>query len=87
MKIDQSTFIRELVIKEGLIECNANVIPMKAGSDIEMIEPDDYEETELREYQRLIGKLMYLACGTRLDITFAVRQLSKHNADPKKGHL
>ncbi len=30
MKIDQSAFIRDLVIEEGLTECNANVLPMKA---------------------------------------------------------
>lgn len=39
MKISQSAFIRDLVIEEGLTECNANVIPMKAGSAIEMTEP------------------------------------------------
>lgn len=48
MKIDQSAFIRDLVIKEGLIECtNANVISMKIGSTIKIIEPDDYKETDL----------------------------------------
>ena len=87
MKIDQSAFIRDLVIEEGLTDCNAPVMLMKAGSAIEMLDSDDYEETELLEYQRLIGKLMYLACGTRPDIAFAVGQLSKHNADPRKGHL
>lgn len=87
MKIDQSAFIRDLVIEEGLIDCNANVIPMKAGCAIYMVETDDHEEVDLQVYQRLIGKLMYLACGTRPDIAFAVSQLSKHNADPKKGHL
>ncbi len=30
---------------------------------------------------------MYLACGTRPDIAFVVSQLSKYNADPRKGHL
>lgn len=87
MKIDQSTFIRDLVIEKGLIECNANVILMKAGSAIEMIGPNNYEEIEFQEYQRLIGKLMYLACGTRPDIAFAIGQLSKYNADPRKNHL
>ncbi len=35
LKIDQSAFIRDLVIEEGLTDCNANVIPMRAGSAIE----------------------------------------------------
>lgn len=50
MKIDQSAFIRDLVIEEGLTDCNAPVIPMKAGSSIEMLDPDDCEETDLHEY-------------------------------------
>lgn len=60
---------------------------MKAGSAIEMNKPDDYNKADLRAYQQLIGKLMYLACGTRPDIAFAVGRLSKHNADPQKSHL
>lgn len=60
---------------------------MKAGSAIDMLNSDDYNETDLYKYQRLIGKLMYLICGTRPDIIFAVDQLSKDNANPKKGHL
>ena len=87
MKIDQSAFIRNFVIEEGLIDCNAKVIPIKAGSAIEMNDPEDYEETELQEYQHLIGKLIYLACGTRPDIAFVVGQLGRQNADPKKSHL
>ena len=62
MKIHQLAFIRDLVIEEGLTNCNANVIPMKAGSSIEMTDLEDYEETDLRTYQRLVGKLMYLSC-------------------------
>lgn len=87
MKIDQSAFIRDLIIEEELIECNANFIPMKTGSSIEMPEPDDYNKIDIYTYQRLIGKLMYLACGTRLDIAFVVEQLSRYNANPRKRHL
>lgn len=60
---------------------------MKVGSTLDMEEPDDYEEANLRSYQRLIGKLKYLSCGTRPDIAFVVGQLSKHNADPRFGHM
>ena len=60
---------------------------MKAGSSIEMTEPENYEETDLRTYKWLVGKLMNLAYKTRPDIAFVVRQLSKHNVDPRKSHL
>lgn len=87
IKVSQSAYIRDLLEEENLTDCNAPTIPMKAGSSIEMSEPDDYDEADLGDYQRLIGKLMYLACGTRPDIAFVVGRLSKHNADPRKGHL
>lgn len=87
LRICQSAYIRDLLKKENLTDCNAPTIPMKAGSTIEMNEPDDYDEADLMKYQRLIGKLIYLACGTRPDIAFAVGRLGKHNADPHKRHL
>lgn len=30
---------------------------------------------------------MYLSCGNRPDIAFAIRQLSRRNVDPRVGHL
>ena len=48
MKIDQSAFIWDLVIEERLTECNPNVILIKAAFAIEMTEPKDYEETDIR---------------------------------------
>lgn len=87
MKIDQLVFIRDLVIEKGLTDCNANVILMQASSAIEMTDPKDYEGTKLQEYQCLIDKLIYLAYGIRSDIAFIVGQLSKHNANLRKGHL
>lgn len=52
-----------------------------------MSDIDAYEEEDLRTDQQLMDKLIYLACGTRPDIAFAVGQLSKHNADPQKSYL
>ena len=60
---------------------------MKAGSSVEMSDPKDYEEANLHTYQRLVGKLMYLSYGTKPDISFVIRQLSRHNANLRKRHL
>lgn len=72
MKFNQLIFIKNLIIKEELINYNTNIIPMKARSIIEMINKDDYKETKLYKYQQLIGKLMYLAYEIRPNIAFAV---------------
>ena len=87
IKIHQSAFISDLVIEKGLINCNANVIPIKAGLSIKMSDPENYEEANLHTYQRLVEKLMYLSYGTRPDILFVVEQLSRHNANPRKRHF
>lgn len=60
---------------------------MKVSSFIEMLEPHNYKEADLTIYQQLLGKLMYLACKTRPDITFIFRRLSKHNVDLCKSHF
>lgn len=60
---------------------------MKAGFAIKMIKLNNYKDIEIKPYQHLIGKLMYLACGTRPDIAFIVGLLSRHNADSRKDHL
>ena len=60
---------------------------MKADNVIEMNNIDDYKEINIKAYQRLVGKLMYILYSTRSDIFFAVGQLSKYNADLRVGHL
>ena len=50
MKIDQSAFIKDLVIEEGFIDYNTNVIPIKAGSAIKMSKPNNYDKTDLHTY-------------------------------------
>lgn len=72
MKIYQSAFIWDLVIEEGLTNCNINIIPMKTSLSIEILEPEDYEEADFCIYQRHVGKLIYLLYDTRPDITFVV---------------
>lgn len=52
-----------------------------------MLELNNYEKADLKTYQHLMGKLIYLLCETRLEIAFAIRQLNKRNINPKIGYL
>lgn len=85
--VGQWNYVRDLLESEGLTNCNPCSLPMKAGSFLDTDHDGDNEETELKAYQSLIGKLMYLACGTRPDISFIVGQLGRHNSDPRVGHI
>lgn len=75
------------MIDKRLTNCNTNVILIKAGSSIEMTDLQDYNETDLRTYQKLIKKLMYLIFGITPNGAFVVKQLGRHNANPKKEHF
>ena len=87
IRFSQSAYIRDLLKEENLTNCNTLTIPMNAGLFIKIKEPDDYDKANLRDYQRLIGKLIYLTCGMTPDIVFRIRRLSKYNTDPRKSHL
>lgn len=68
LKIYQSIFIYNLLKNENITNYNCINIPIKVRYFIDM--------------QKLISKLIYLLYSPRSEIFFAVRQLSKYNADP-----
>ena len=87
LRIDQKRYIRDLLEFERMTSCHPTVLPVKAGSTLLLDQAGDYQQANLNAYQRLIGKLMYLSCGTRPDIAFVVGQLSCYNSDRQIGHL
>ena len=87
VKINLSLFVRDLVYKEDIINCNANFIHIKAGFSIDIREPNAYKESDLQEYQQLIRKLIYLTCSIRIDIAFNIGQFNKHNINLRKRYL
>lgn len=85
--MDQPAFIYDLFEEENLTDCKAVNIPIKTRNFIKMLEDNNYKDPNIKTYQHFIGKLMYLSSGTRPNIVFDIRQLSKRNADPRVGHL
>lgn len=87
LKIDQKGYIRDLLESEGMTSCHPTALPVKADSFFFMDQVGDHFQADLAVYQQLVGKLMYLSCGTRPNIASVVGQLSWHNSDLRAGHL
>jgi hypothetical protein len=87
LTVDQEPYVRKMLQEEGYEHCNSAKLPMKAGSFIALDGEGYTDEVDIGKYQSLVGKLMYLACGTRPDIQFVVGRLSQHNTDPRQGHM
>lgn len=50
MKIDQSTFIKDLVFEKVLTKCNANIILMQTRSTIKILNLENYDKTDPHKY-------------------------------------
>ena len=82
--VDQTKYIENLIEKFNMIDAIPVTTPMETGT--RLVIPDKEEEKPDLPYQQLIGSLMYVAIGTRPDISFAVSYLSQFNAHYGEGH-
>jgi hypothetical protein len=53
-------------------------------SDLAQVSTGQAKPDEIKRYQRIIGKLMYLACNTRPDLLFAVIHASRFSLNPSE---
>ena len=87
LTLDQASYIQDVLQEESLLSCNPVSIPMVPELYITLKDNGNSDPTEITAYQCMIGKLLYIACGTRSDITFAVGCLSQQCSDPQIGHI
>jgi hypothetical protein len=75
------------LVREYLDEFRAEAgrtLPLSPGAVLQKKQID--EEEAKGPYARLLGCLMYLACGTRPDIAFACSVLARYMSAPSKRH-
>lgn len=82
--ISQQKYVTDLLTETGKIGCKPVSTPMDPNHKL----GDAKEElaVDKRIYQRLVGKLIYLA-HTRPDIAYSVSVLSQFMHDPRESHL
>lgn len=73
--LDQSSYIRRILDRFHMSECNPSQTPMETGLKLKKSETKNCK----LDYRNLIGCLMYLSVCSRPDISFAVSYLSQFN--------
>ena len=85
LTINQSAYLRSVLERFGMADCNPVSTPIEPGKHYERT-PDNEEGFETREFQALIGSLVYASIATRPDLSEAVGKLSQHMSRPNKEH-
>ena len=85
LTISQSAYLQSVLERFGMADCNPVSTPMEPGKHYEKT-PDNEEGLETREFQALIGSLVYASIATRPDISEAVGKLSQHMSRPNNEH-
>jgi len=66
-------------------DCKPNATPLEVGYQ-SLCTVDDCPRSNQKQYQSLIGSLLYLAMTTRPDIVHSVAKLAQRCSDPHKEH-
>lgn len=86
--LSQEQFVQTLLERFNMVGCKPVSTPAEPNSHlIKGDQPQTPDKTVVRDYQRLIGRLMYLSCFTRPDISHAVNQCSKFMSNPCPSHV
>lgn len=83
--LSQGNYVKKILEKFGMQDCNSVKTPGVVGDK----QLDNYEDSKVysqKKYQEAIGSVMYLATGTRPDISYTVSRLSQYNRDPREVH-
>jgi hypothetical protein len=86
VSVSQKHYILSCLDKFGLNTCNEVDTPMAnrlSTSD----QPTDANPAAQELYRAMVGSLLYIASWTRVDIAFAVSELSRFVSNPGKVHI
>jgi len=82
LKLSQGKFVRQVLEKFGMAECNPIATPLEVGLQLAKSEKSD----ESLPYREAVGSLMYLMVGTRPDLAVAVGKLRRFVSGYRKKH-
>lgn len=82
--ISQKKYVKEVLKKFGMGECNSVLNPIVPGFKIH--KDEDGVKVDGSLYKQLVGSMMYLT-ATRPDVMYAVSLISRYMSQPTELHL
>ena len=79
----QSHYVEKVLSRFGYADCKSSLTPYDPSV---LLRKNEKATRDQLRYSQIIGSLMYLACATRPDISFAVCKLSRFVANPGDDH-
>src|SRR5437762_11968268 len=83
ISIDRNGYIHRILERFGMEASRPVSTPIAAGARLVIGET----ESDIKEYQAMIGSVMYAMLCTRPDLAYAIQQLSQFNSNPTNVHL
>ena len=87
LRMDQTHYLKDVMERTHMSadKYRPTEIPMNGYDSLRPAGKDD-KRIDQREYQQIVGSLMYAAIHTRPDIAFALGRLSQYLSDPAAHH-
>lgn len=87
MKINQFFLISNFIENKNIINYNPVSILIIVDCFIKILKLGNYKKINIKLYQYLVKKLIYLLCKIRYDIVFTMSQFNKHNLNPRTCYI
>jgi transposase InsO family protein len=93
LSLSQSDYIRRLLERYGMSECNKAPTPLPTGlrlskKDCPAVKPAEPLLVDGKHtYASVVGAIMYAMLGTRPDLAFAIGLLTRFNSNPGPHHI
>jgi len=89
ISLSQEVYVKSIVDKFGLTDSRTVPTPCIVDKLTQQEVKDDevLNAAGIKYYQSMVGSIMYAAITTRIDISYAVNMLARHNAAPHNHHV
>jgi hypothetical protein len=86
LKLSQRSYISKVLAKYSLTSCNPIYTPMDTKAKL-VPNKEVASKEDIRHFQEIVGSLLYITLGTRLDIAFPTIRLARYASNPSKEHF